>query len=681
MTLTKESFCGALPPPSEVAKANMDNIREEEEEEEATLQSAVGTGITEPSKRGTGRLVMHSMAMFGREFCYAVEAAFVTPVLLTVGLPKNLYSLVWLISPILGFVLQPVVGSASDHCTSSWGKRRPYILGLGIIMLLGMALYLNGDVMISAFITEREKQQTWAIVTTMLGVVLFDFAADFIDGPIKAYLFDVCSHQEKEKGLHYHALLTGIVSERRKPQRIFAREGVETSVAICSAISWRALSTRAGEIFQDTFGLGGALGYLTGAMDWSQTILGHYLISEFQVMFFFAALVFLVCLTVHLCSIPEVPLRYDSEETKFLLEVDEPCQYNSIEEIKNGYLKSAYTEIKAAPKPRKCPGPSQTETRRRMTLKSLLKTLLSMPSHYRNLCVSHLFGWMAFLSNMLFFTDFMGQVVYQGSPYAPRNSTLYHAYERGVEVGCWGLCINAISSSLYSYLQKALLPYIGLKGLYFIGYLLFGLGTGLTGLFPNVYSTLALCSLFGVMSSTLYTVPFHLIAEYHREEENLKLQDGDQAREHERGKGIDCAALTCMVQLAQIILGVGLGLLVWLLLPLILLRDANGDAAIWVSEPTEDTCSILTLLASGPQAFSTSGSRAKWIMAKAEIQTCGAAASYLFCAGIFVALVPNREGAFGGKSSSSEERRQHQLLEHLCFQVPLSISAEWEREK
>lgn len=33
-----------------------------------------------------------------------------------------------------------------------------------------------------------------------------------------------------------------------------------------------------------------------------------------------------------------------------------------------------------------------------------------MPPHYRYLCVSHLFGWMAFLANMLFFTDFMGQV-------------------------------------------------------------------------------------------------------------------------------------------------------------------------------------------------------------------------------------------------------------------------------
>lgn len=145
MTLSKESFNGAFPPPSEVSKADMDSSREEE----AVPQSVTRTGAVVPKQRTMGRLVMHSMAMFGREFCYAVEAAFVTPVLLSVGLPKNLYSLVWLISPILGFMLQPVVGSASDHCTCSWGRRRPYILGLGLIMLLGMALYLNGDVMIS----------------------------------------------------------------------------------------------------------------------------------------------------------------------------------------------------------------------------------------------------------------------------------------------------------------------------------------------------------------------------------------------------------------------------------------------------------------------------------------------------------------------------------------------------
>uniref|UniRef100_A0A8C3LVB5 Solute carrier family 45 member 2 n=1 Tax=Chrysolophus pictus TaxID=9089 RepID=A0A8C3LVB5_CHRPC len=464
MTLTEQSFQEPPPPPSEVAKADMDVSGGKEK---AAHLSMARTGVLVPKQRATGRLIMHSMAMFGREFCYAVEAAFVTPVLLSVGLPKNLYSLVWLISPILGFVLQPVAGSASDHCTCSWGRRRPYILGLGIIMLVGMALYLNGDEMISAFIGERDKQRTWAIVITMLGVVLFDFAADFIDGPIKAYLFDVCSHEDKEKGLHYHALFTG---------------------------------------------LGGALGYLTGAVDWGETVLGYTLTSEFQVIFLLSALVFVICLVVHLRSIPEVPLRYDNEETKLLLEVSEPYKYSSIEEIKNGYL--SCTDLNATSKPKKCTDTSCTE------------------------------------------------IVYQGSPYASHNSTLYHTYRRGVEVGCWGLCINAVASSAYSYLQKVLLPYTGLKGLYFIGYLLFGLGTGLIGLFPNVYFTLVLCSLFGVMSSTLYTVPFQLIAEYHKEEEDLNLQQKEQGMEHGRGKGIDCAALTCMVQLAQIILGVGLGLLV-----------------------------------------------------------------------------------------------------------------------
>lgn len=61
----------------------------------------------------------------------------------------------------------------------------------------------------AALVADGGAKKTWAIVITMLGVVLFDFAADFIDGPIKAYLFDVCSHEDKEKGLHYHALLTG----------------------------------------------------------------------------------------------------------------------------------------------------------------------------------------------------------------------------------------------------------------------------------------------------------------------------------------------------------------------------------------------------------------------------------------------------------------------------------------
>ncbi|XP_012495968.1 PREDICTED: membrane-associated transporter protein isoform X1 [Propithecus coquereli] len=471
-------------------------------------------GSVEPPKRPRSRLIMHSMAMFGREFCYAVEAAYVTPVLLSVGLPKSLYSMVWLLSPILGFVLQPVVGSASDHCRSRWGRRRPYILTLGLMMLLGLALYLNGDAVVSALIANPRRKLVWAISVTMIGVVLFDFAADFIDGPIKAYLFDVCSHRDKERGLHYHAFFTGF---------------------------------------------GGALGYTLGAIDWAHLELGRVLGTEFQVMFFFSSLMLTLCFTIHLCSIPEAPLKDipPQQAPQDLLLSDGMYEYGSIKKVKNGFVNPELAMQGEKPK-----NPAE-QTRRAMTLKSLLRALVSMPPHYRYLCISHLIGWTAFLSTMLFFTDFMGQIVYHGDPYGAHNSTEFLTYERGVEVGCWGLCINAMFSSFYSYLQKALGSYIGLKGLYFMGYLLFGLGTGFIGLFPNVYSTLVLCSLFGVMSSTLYTVPFNLVAEYHREEEEERQQvPGGGPDSSGRGKGVDCAALTCMVQLAQILVGGGLGLLV-----------------------------------------------------------------------------------------------------------------------
>ncbi|XP_003483856.1 membrane-associated transporter protein [Sus scrofa] len=475
----------------------------------------------EPPKRPTGSLVMHSMAMFGREFCYAVEAAYVTPVLLSVGLPKSLYSVVWLLSPVLGFLLQPVVGSASDHCRARWGRRRPYILALGVMMLLGMALYLNGDTIISALIADPRRKPIWAISITMTGVVLFDFAADFIDGPIKAYLFDVCTHQDKERGLHYHALFTG---------------------------------------------LGGALGYLLGAIDWAHLELGRLLGTEFQVMFFFSSLVLTLCFIIHLCSIPEAPLRDTAKDTPPRQAPQDPAsssdrmyEYGSIEKVKNSYVNP-----ELALQGGKTKNPPAEQTQRTMTIKSLLRALMSMPAHYRCLCISHLIGWTAFLSNMLFFTDFMGQIVYHGDPYSAHNSTEFLIYQRGVEVGCWGLCINSVFSSLYSYFQKALVPYVGLKGLYFMGYLLFGLGTGFIGLFPNVYSTLVMCTSFGVMSSTLYTVPFNLIAMYHREEQEEQRQQaqGGGLDSSRRGQGLDCAALTCMVQLAQILVGGGLGFLV-----------------------------------------------------------------------------------------------------------------------
>lgn len=51
---------------------------------------------------------------------------------------------------------------------------------------------------------------------------------------------------------------------------------------------------------------------------------------------------------------------------------------------------------------------------------------------------------------LLFYTDFMGEVVFEGDPKASHDSEAYQRYNAGVTMGCWGMCIYAFSAAFYS---------------------------------------------------------------------------------------------------------------------------------------------------------------------------------------------------------------------------------------
>lgn len=52
-------------------------------------------------------------------------------------------------------------------------------------------------------------------------------------------------------------------------------------------------------------GLGGAVGYALGGLDWTDTFLGAAFKSQEQILFFFAAILFSVSVVLHLLSIEE----------------------------------------------------------------------------------------------------------------------------------------------------------------------------------------------------------------------------------------------------------------------------------------------------------------------------------------------------------------------------------------
>lgn len=74
--------------------------------------------------------------------------------------------------------------------------------------LLGLSLLLNGRDLGMA-LADTADNHKWGILLTVCGVVLMDFSADSADNPSHAYMMDVCSPADQDRGLNMHALLAG----------------------------------------------------------------------------------------------------------------------------------------------------------------------------------------------------------------------------------------------------------------------------------------------------------------------------------------------------------------------------------------------------------------------------------------------------------------------------------------
>lgn len=84
---------------------------------------------------------------FGIELLFSLEIALTVPILLEANVSENIYSYVYFLSPVFGFIFQPILGAWSDQCQSSFGRRRPFILALALSSFVGIALILNGRLM------------------------------------------------------------------------------------------------------------------------------------------------------------------------------------------------------------------------------------------------------------------------------------------------------------------------------------------------------------------------------------------------------------------------------------------------------------------------------------------------------------------------------------------------------
>lgn len=142
-----------------------------------------------------------SFGFLGVQFGFALQNANVSRVLSDLGADLHSLSLFWLAAPIMGLLVQPIVGAASDRTWNRIGRRRPFILGGALAAALGMLLMPNAPLFVS-------------IIAPMLFggmmLALMDGAFNVTMQPFRALVADMLPSEQRTLGYSIQALLINL---------------------------------------------------------------------------------------------------------------------------------------------------------------------------------------------------------------------------------------------------------------------------------------------------------------------------------------------------------------------------------------------------------------------------------------------------------------------------------------
>jgi solute carrier family 45 protein 1/2/4 len=125
----------------------------------------------------------------GVQFGWALQLSLLTPYVQELGIPHQFASLIWLCGPISGMFVQPIIGHYSDVCTSSYGRRRPFIVG-GAFLVVIAVLVIGFSADIGYLLGDTLSSKPRAIVVFVVGFWLLDLANNTLQGPCRALLAD-----------------------------------------------------------------------------------------------------------------------------------------------------------------------------------------------------------------------------------------------------------------------------------------------------------------------------------------------------------------------------------------------------------------------------------------------------------------------------------------------------------
>ncbi len=144
-----------------------------------------------------------SFGFLGVQFGFALQNANASRILTSLGADPHSLSFFWLVAPIMGLMVQPVVGAASDKTWNRLGRRSPYILFGALVSMIAMFFMPNAPLVVKV-------GGAGALAFGVVMLALMDGSFNVTFQPFRALVADMTPEEQRNLGYSVQSFLINV---------------------------------------------------------------------------------------------------------------------------------------------------------------------------------------------------------------------------------------------------------------------------------------------------------------------------------------------------------------------------------------------------------------------------------------------------------------------------------------
>ena len=146
-----------------------------------------------------------SFGFFGVQIAYALQSANISRIFATLGADPHQLSFFWILPPLMGMIVQPLIGKYSDRTWCRMGRRKPYLLVGALVAVLVMAFLPNAGSL--NFSTKLLLGLNGAMWFGLFSLIFLDTSINVAMQPFKMMVGDMVTEEQKTQAYSIQSLL------------------------------------------------------------------------------------------------------------------------------------------------------------------------------------------------------------------------------------------------------------------------------------------------------------------------------------------------------------------------------------------------------------------------------------------------------------------------------------------